>query len=98
MTTWYDAQEQIVASANSAMAEIADAGYDPDMREKMRKVWEPVAAALQESIPEDFEQKWPELSALADDAGADFIGVTSDTRRVVAWGKSRPDHREFVIL
>jgi hypothetical protein len=90
MTTWFNAQESIVAAANNAMNEMAKDGDH-------RSVWEPIAQALMESIPEDFERDWPEEFAAAENAGADFVGVTSDTRRPVFWGEDHGAYREFIV-
>ena len=90
MTTWYNASQGVVEAANMAMSEADDDTLDT--------IWRPVAEALLASIPEDFQRDWPELAQLADDAGPDFVGVTSDTRRVVVWGERHLWGREFSIL
>ncbi|TAL80719.1 MAG: hypothetical protein EPN77_19465 [Candidimonas sp.] len=96
MNTWYSATAGIVEAANIAMAEIA-AGHADGKEDKIRAVWEPVANALNNSIPEEFERDWPELYDIAEKVGPDFVGVTSDTRHVVTWGADNGTYREFVI-
>lgn len=101
MSTWYKAQAGIVETANIAMTEIANGGYDPDLAEKLMKVWQPVAEALLDSEP-DFDD-WPELAEQAKEQDTDYVGITSDTRQVVAWGEEHHcardvSWREFVLL
>ena len=91
MTTWYNAQQGIVEAANAAMAE-------QDDEESCREIWEPIANALIESAPSEFERDWPELWTVAQALGPDFVGITSDTRRVVAWGAAHPHYRAFEIM
>jgi hypothetical protein len=99
MSTHYNAMQTIVEAANIAMAEIADAGQGRrDDSDAFREVWEPVAKALWDSIPEEFARDWPAEFAAADAAGADFIGVTSDTRKVVIWGVDRGGYRDFLVI
>jgi hypothetical protein len=95
MTTWFEVTEGIVEGANIAMAEIAKASGD-DMEQRIRAIWEPVATALAASIREDFEH-WPERIRLAKELGFDFLGQTSDTGRIVAWGRDHGPWREFQI-
>lgn len=98
MTRWYDASEGVVESANIAMAEIADSVSAPDDRVvRIREVWEPVANALRDSVREDLGTNWPDEAALADSLGADFVGQTSDSGRIVSWGEDRGAYRPFVI-
>lgn len=103
MTTRYDAMQGIVEASNIAMREtLSGCENDRYTREgKLRALWEPVARALLDSIPEDFERDYPDEAAKAADAGVDFVGVTSDTRRPVFWGPDQVEggivFREFVI-
>jgi hypothetical protein len=98
MTTWYDAQSTIVEAANLAMGQIAvDGSLDSAEREaRIRAVWEPVANALLNARPDLAD--WPELAQQAEEAGPDYIGVTSDTRQVVVWGAEHPGWRDIVLL
>ena len=91
MITRYDASQGVVEAANAAMDETSDS-------DRCREIWEPIANALLDSVPQHFERDWPDLWGEAKDAGPDFVGVTSDTRRVVVWGRTHPRYREFAIL
>lgn len=94
MTTWYEAHENMVPSYNNAMAAVA-ASADHDKSNSIQNIWMPAADAFFASIPEEFERDWPELYAIAEDLGSDFVGVTSDTRRIVGWGADHGSYREF---
>ncbi len=89
MSTWYEAHQNNVEATNNAMAE-----YEGD---DIRAIWEPTANALLDSIPDDFETNWVEEFELAKSLGPDFVGVTSDTRKVVSWGADNGKYRELII-
>jgi hypothetical protein len=94
-STWYNASQGVVEAANTAMREIASGSMDADERVvRITDVWLPVAEALVDSIPDEMSD---EMAALAEALGPDFVGVTSDTRRVVSWGAAHRRWREFVI-
>jgi hypothetical protein len=101
---WYNAQSSIVTAANAAMAETWQAYEGDELDEKLRAIWEPIAAALLDNQPNDMKREWPELDRQAIEAGDDYVGVTSDTREVVVWGEDRltvmhgPIWRPFIIL
>jgi hypothetical protein len=98
MTRFDNATQEAVEAANVAMAEIAAAPMLHEERiVRIHEIWEPVANALTDSIPEGFEQDWPDDASAADAAGTDFVGVTSDTRRPVFWGADFQHYRPFII-
>jgi hypothetical protein len=93
MSDWYNASAGVVSAANSAMAETVN---NEDAQVRIREIWEPIALALRASEP-DFDN-WPELAKQADDLGPDYVGVTSDTRKLVCWGGDNGKFRPFVII
>ncbi len=93
MTVYYEAMEGVVESCNMAMAEIART-RGKGMEERIRAIWEPVANALAQSVRDDLG---PAEVALAESLGSDFVGQTSDTGRIVSWGRDFGVWREFVI-
>ncbi len=93
MVVHYEATEGVVESANIAMAELART-RGKNMAERIRAIWEPVASALVQSSSHDLG---PDQAALVDSLGSDFVGQTSDTGRIVSWGRNFGTWREFVV-
>lgn len=84
---WYEASEATVYAANVAMRETAESGIGAaEKSARIEAIWRPVAQALTESIRPELPTNWPEQWRIAKSLGADFVGQTSDTGRIVSWG------------
>ena len=95
MTTWYEASQGVVEAANNAMGEVAaGSGDHNDKVERIRAIWEPIALALCESCRGDLDE---DEVALAKRLDTDFVGMTSDTRKMVSWGTDGQYFRPFHI-
>ena len=94
MSIWYNSTQEFVEAANIAMAMTPDG---EDHARRILNIWEPVANALAASIRDDLAVNWPAEASLAEDLGPDFVGMTSDTGKVVSWSVERSGWREFVI-
>ena len=94
MTSFLDSREEMIPTINHAMA----CAFAQDDIFRFSRIWRGYADAFMLNISVEFERgDWPDLSAIAERLGPDFVGLTSDTRKVVGWGEDNGKYREFKV-